>query len=56
MANYMAMAANLTLRMEFNKNAGIDKKDFVAIEFLLRKGRRQLEDYSDPAIKDCRPA
>ncbi|EME89552.1 uncharacterized protein MYCFIDRAFT_26785 [Pseudocercospora fijiensis CIRAD86] len=30
-------------RREFEKNLGMDRKDFGAIEFLLRKGHRQLE-------------
>ena len=41
-------------RNEFNKNIKIDKKDFSAIEFLLRKGQRQLDMYSSPGIKDIR--
>ncbi|KAK3341107.1 complex 1 protein-domain-containing protein [Lasiosphaeria hispida] len=41
-------------RNEFNRNIGIDKKDFAAIEFLLRKGRRQLETYASPGVKDIR--
>lgn len=32
----------------------IEKRDFAAIEFLLRKGRRQLENYSSPGIKDIK--
>ena len=32
----------------------IEKRDFAAIEFLLRKGRRQLESYSAPGIKDIK--
>lgn len=39
---------------EFQKSIDIDKRDFAAIEFLLRKGRRQLETYSAPGIKDIR--
>ncbi|CAJ2501199.1 Uu.00g040520.m01.CDS01 [Anthostomella pinea] len=39
-------------RTEFNKSVGLDKRDFGAIEFLVRKGRRQLEVYSAPGIKD----
>ncbi|KAL1839525.1 hypothetical protein VTJ49DRAFT_1427 [Mycothermus thermophilus] len=39
-------------RSEFDKNIKIDKRDFTAIEFLLRKGRRQLEVYSSPGVKD----
>lgn len=41
-------------RTEFDKSISIDKRDFAAIEFLLRKGRRQLEVYSTPGIKDIK--
>lgn len=41
-------------RTEFEKNVHINKKDFAAIEFLVRKGKRQLEVYSAPGIKDIR--
>lgn len=41
-------------RSEFRKNTAFDKKDFGAIEFLLRKGQRQLQTYSAPGIKDIR--
>lgn len=41
-------------RADFSRNRDIDKRDFAAIEFLLRKGRRQLDAYSSPAIKDVR--
>jgi hypothetical protein len=41
-------------RTEFEKNIRIDKRDFGAIEFLLRKGRRQLDMYSSPGVKDIR--
>jgi hypothetical protein len=41
-------------RAEFEKNIAVDKRDFAAIEFLLRKGRRQVEVYSSPGIKDIR--
>lgn len=41
-------------RSEFDKNLSIDKRDFAAVEFLLRKGRRQLDLYSVPSIKDVR--
>ena len=40
------------LRNEFEKARGLDKKDFGTIEFLLRKGRRQLETYADAGVKD----
>ncbi|MCJ1305389.1 hypothetical protein MMC08_008203 [Hypocenomyce scalaris] len=39
-------------RTEFKKNTALDKKDFSAIEYLLRKGQRQLEIYSSPGIKN----
>ncbi|KAK7419328.1 mitochondrial respiratory chain complex II assembly [Neonectria magnoliae] len=42
-------------RAEFVRNLSIDKRDFAAIEFLLRKGRRQLDVYSSPGIKDITP-
>jgi len=39
-------------RNEFQKNITLDKKDFAAIEYLLRKGQRQLEIYSSSGIKN----
>lgn len=39
-------------RAEFHKNQGVGKKDFGTIEYLLRRGRRQLESYQDPGIRD----
>ncbi|KAI5466632.1 complex 1 protein-domain-containing protein [Mariannaea sp. PMI_226] len=42
-------------RSEFARNLNLDKRDFAAIEFLLRKGRRQLDVYSSPGIKDIKP-
>ena len=41
-------------RSEFEKSIGLDKKDFGAIEYLLRKGQRQLDIYLSPGIKDIR--
>ncbi|KAM3074420.1 hypothetical protein ACMFMF_006432 [Clarireedia jacksonii] len=41
-------------RTEFLKNIKLDKKDFGAIEYLLRKGQRQVDMYSSPGIKDIR--
>ncbi|KAH8177656.1 complex 1 protein (LYR family) domain-containing protein [Sarocladium implicatum] len=41
-------------RNEFARNLDLDKRDFGAIEFLLRKGKRQLDAYSAPGIKDIR--
>ena len=37
-------------RREFDRNLNLDKKDFSAIEFFLRKGDRQLEMYAAPNI------
>ncbi|KAK8143897.1 hypothetical protein MY1884_006580 [Beauveria asiatica] len=42
------------VRSEFAKSRDIDKRDFAAIEFLLRKGKRQLQVYSSNGIKDIR--
>ncbi|KAM0163897.1 hypothetical protein ACHAPG_001050 [Botrytis cinerea] len=41
-------------RLEFNKSITLDKKDFNTIEYLLRKGQRQVDMYSSPGIKDIR--
>lgn len=37
-------------RREFERNMSLDRKDFNTVEFLLRKGQRQLETYSAPGI------
>ncbi|PGG96635.1 hypothetical protein AJ79_09508 [Helicocarpus griseus UAMH5409] len=39
-------------RNEFRKNIDISKKDFAAIEYLLRRGRRQIEMYASPGIRN----
>ncbi|KAK2005067.1 hypothetical protein LX36DRAFT_649017 [Colletotrichum falcatum] len=39
-------------RAEFDMYITVDKRDFSVVEHLLRKGRRQLEMYSSPSIKD----
>lgn len=39
-------------RAEFRKAIEINTRDFGAIEYLLRKGRRQLEILSSSDIKD----
>ena len=46
------VTTNIVTRSEFHKSINIDKRDFAAIEYLLRKGRRQLDLYSAPGIKD----
>ena len=42
------------IREEFEKARNLDKKDFAIIEFLLRKGARQLETYAAPDVRDVR--
>jgi len=39
-------------REEFRANAGINKKDFSTIEYLLRKGQRQLDIYSSEGVRN----
>ncbi|EEH37949.2 hypothetical protein PAAG_00870 [Paracoccidioides lutzii Pb01] len=39
-------------RQEFRKNMNISKMDFSAIEYLLRRGRRQVETYSSAGIRN----
>ncbi|PYH40532.1 succinate dehydrogenase assembly factor 1 [Aspergillus saccharolyticus JOP 1030-1] len=41
-------------RTEFQRHVEMSKKDFNAIEYLLRKGHRQLETYSSPEIRNIR--
>ncbi|KAA8892879.1 complex 1 protein-domain-containing protein [Sphaerosporella brunnea] len=40
------------VRHEFRHNFGLNKKDFATIEHLLRVGRKKLELYSQPGIKN----
>lgn len=42
----------MPIRNEFRKHLEVGKKDFGTIEYLLRRGRNQLETYSDPGIRD----
>ncbi|EHY52007.1 hypothetical protein HRR83_003428 [Exophiala dermatitidis] len=39
-------------RREFRKHQMIDRKDFAAVETLLRMGTRKLELYSSDGVKD----
>ncbi|CAE7177060.1 Complex1 LYR multi-domain protein [Pyrenophora teres f. teres] len=39
-------------RAQFHKHKDVGKKDFGTIEYLLRRGRNQLESWSDPGIRD----
>ena len=37
-------------RREFEKAIHLDKKDFGTIEFMMRKGERQLEVYGEKGV------
>ncbi|KAF2499160.1 hypothetical protein BU16DRAFT_454250 [Lophium mytilinum] len=37
-------------RKEFREHIHLNKKDFSTIEYMLRRGNRQLEIYADPGI------
>ncbi|KAF2721905.1 hypothetical protein K431DRAFT_223051 [Polychaeton citri CBS 116435] len=37
-------------RQEFEKTRKMDKKDFGAVEFMLRKGHRQLEVFAEKNV------
>ncbi|KAI8070351.1 hypothetical protein BC940DRAFT_295890 [Gongronella butleri] len=39
------------IRQEFRKH-DIKKNDFATIEYMLRKGQRQLDAYKKPTMKD----
>ncbi|CDH58612.1 predicted protein [Lichtheimia corymbifera JMRC:FSU:9682] len=39
------------IRREFRAH-NIRKNDFVTIEYMLRRGKKQLETYSNPSIQD----
>ena len=45
-------AADDDPRSEFHKHKDVGKKDFGTIEYLLRRGRNQLETWSEPGIRD----
>ncbi|KAF9730705.1 hypothetical protein PMIN06_006407 [Paraphaeosphaeria minitans] len=47
--HFQALARN-----EFHKHRAVDKKDFSAIEYLLRRGRRQLEMYEEAGVRDVK--
>ncbi|KAF8510081.1 hypothetical protein BU17DRAFT_55707 [Hysterangium stoloniferum] len=42
----------LTIRHAF-RSPSVSARDFSAVEFLLRRGQRQLEVWSDKSVKDC---
>lgn len=37
-------------RHEFERNLHVDRKDFSAVEFMIRKGEKQLEMYKGRGI------
>jgi succinate dehydrogenase assembly factor 1 len=39
-------------RSEFRAHFDLNKKDFGTIEYLLRRGRRQLDTYREEGIRD----
>nr|VWP00418.1 Transcriptional regulator prz1 [Ganoderma boninense] len=44
----------LFVRYTFNTQAAaVSPRDIAAIEHMLRRGRRQLEMYEDPKVRDC---
>lgn len=44
----------LFVRYTFKTQASsVSAKDIAAIEHLLRKGKKQLEVYEDPKVRDC---
>ncbi|EAS31794.3 uncharacterized protein CIMG_07273 [Coccidioides immitis RS] len=44
-----------TPRQEFQKNRDVNRKDFATIEYLLRRGQKQLEMYASPGIRNITP-
>jgi hypothetical protein len=42
----------ISRRSEFRQHQNHDKKDYSAIEYMLRKGQRQLETYASPGIRN----
>jgi hypothetical protein len=51
---YRGSPAEMVYRAEFQKHLSVNKKDFSTIEYLLRKGNRQLELYATPGIRNIR--
>ncbi|KAJ5409735.1 Complex 1 LYR protein [Penicillium crustosum] len=47
-------ASRMGYSAEFQKHLSVNKKDFSTVEYLLRKGNRQLELYSSPGIRNIR--
>ncbi|EEB94020.1 hypothetical protein MPER_07245, partial [Moniliophthora perniciosa FA553] len=54
LALYRRPKFSLFVRYTFRTNASnISPRDVGTIEHLLRKGKRQLEMYEAPSVKDC---
>lgn len=51
---YRCNPAKMGYSAEFQKHLSVNKKDFSTVEYLLRKGNRQLELYSTPGIRNIR--
>lgn len=51
---YRCNPAKMGYSAEFQKHLSVNKKDFSTVEYLLRKGNRQLEMYSSPGIRNIR--
>ncbi|KAK7206715.1 hypothetical protein BZA70DRAFT_274926 [Myxozyma melibiosi] len=39
-------------RLQFRQHLTVPKSDFTTIEYLLRRGRNQLETYSNPGVRN----
>ncbi|KAK9463964.1 uncharacterized protein V1516DRAFT_669146 [Lipomyces oligophaga] len=39
-------------RTQFEKHLALPKSDFGTIEYLLRRGRHQLETYANPGVRN----
>ncbi|KAJ5739713.1 Complex 1 LYR protein [Penicillium manginii] len=50
--NKPAVGVVLRFSAEFQKHLSVNKKDFSTVEYLLRKGHRQLEMYASPGIRN----
>ncbi|KAJ8098833.1 hypothetical protein POJ06DRAFT_143032 [Lipomyces tetrasporus] len=46
------LPSNENFRQQFQQHRGISKSDFTTIEYLLRRGRHQLETYSNNGVRN----
>ena len=51
-AQVYELTETIIRRAELMKSIALDKKDFSAIEYLLRRGQRQLDIYASPGIRN----